>query len=150
MNTAGGVPGSDVADLVLSVFEILEEVISRTGGLPGLRDAQMLHSACTALSPRLATNPCHETPFEQAAALFHSLIKSHPFMDGTKRTALLSALYLLRLAGHQIPTTLPHAVVVAYCVDVAEESLNPSRPRRSIHEIADWLRCLIEVPPVAK
>ncbi|HIQ06096.1 MAG TPA: hypothetical protein EYH31_10505, partial [Anaerolineae bacterium] len=29
----------------------------------------------------------------EAAALFHSLIKSHPFMDGTKRTAFASAIY---------------------------------------------------------
>ena len=34
-----------IADLVLSIYEIHNEVISRTRGLPGLRDAQMLHAA---------------------------------------------------------------------------------------------------------
>ncbi|NLF72181.1 MAG: type II toxin-antitoxin system death-on-curing family toxin [Candidatus Anammoximicrobium sp.] len=147
MSTAGG--RDDVAELVLSVYEIHDEVIGSTGGMPGLRDAQMLHAACARPFATFGGQPLYETPFEQAAALFHSLIKSHPFMDGTKRTALLSALWFLRKTGQQIPTALPRAEVVAFCLDVAEESLHPDRPVRSIPDIAAWLRRLVEVasPP---
>lgn len=146
MSTGSADPLSDVADVVLSVYEMHHEVISSTGGLPGLRDTQMLHAACARPFATFGGQPLYETPFDQAAALFHSLIKSHPFMDGTKRTALLSALWFLRRAGQRIPTTLPHAEVVAFCVDVAEESLHPDRPPYSIREIAAWLRRLVEVP----
>lgn len=41
--------------------------------------------------------------FEKAAALFHSLIKSHPFMDGTKRTAFAATVYFLAQLGHNPP-----------------------------------------------
>jgi prophage maintenance system killer protein len=68
-------------------------------------------------------------------------------MDGTKRTALLSALWFLKMAGHSIPTALPHEEVVAFCVEVAEESLYPDRQPGSVIEIAAWLRRLVEVPP---
>lgn len=42
-------------------------------------------------------------PSELAATLFYGLNKNHPFHDGNKRTALLSALFLLDKAG-RIPT----------------------------------------------
>lgn len=145
MSSASGGPDSDMADLVLSVYEIHEEVINSTGGLCGLRDAQMLHSACALPFATFGGQQLYDTPFDQAAALFHSLIKSHPFMDGTKRTAFLSALWFLRRVAQRIPINLPHDEVVAFCVDVAEESLHPERPPHSIPEIAAWLRRLVQL-----
>jgi death-on-curing family protein len=46
------------------------------------------------------------TDFEKAEALFHSLIKSHPFMNGTKRTAFAAALFFLERSGHSIPGSI--------------------------------------------
>jgi death-on-curing protein len=85
--------------------------------------------------------------FEKAAALFHSLIKSHPFMDGTKRTAFASALYFLEMCGYPRPTTLPDDEVIRFCLAVAEENMRlaASEPivPKSIPEIADWFRRLL-------
>ena len=77
----------DVANLLLRVYEIHEVVIAETGGLVGLRDAAMLHSAVARPFATFDSQELYPTDFEKAAALFHSLIKSHPFVDGTKRTA---------------------------------------------------------------
>ena len=147
MNAGGLDPTEDIAELVLSVYQIHEEVLTGTGGLPGLRDARMLHAAAARPFATFGGQPLYPTVFEQAAALFHSLIKSHPFMDGTKRTALLSALWFLQCTGHRIPAKLPHGEVVAFCIEVAEETQHPDRPRRTIAEIAAWLRGLVEPTP---
>jgi death on curing protein len=46
-------------------------------------------------------NP-HQDIFEMAAALHYSLVVNHPFVDGNKRAALLSALTFLDLNGYAI------------------------------------------------
>jgi len=83
----------------------------------------------------------------KAAALFHSLIKSHPFMDGTKRTALAAALFFLERCGYSIPTPLPLDPVVKFCVSLAEENLRIAQGEklqpRSIPEIAAWFQTLL-------
>lgn len=132
-----------IADLVLSVYQIHEAVLAQTGGIPGLRDAAMLHAAVARPFATFGGEPLYPSDLEKAAALFHSLIKSHPFLDGTKRTAFLAALWLLRLYGDTIPARLPHDEVVKFCVEVAEENSPPERPPRTVSEIAAWFGELI-------
>ena len=132
-----------IADLVLSVYQIHEAVLEQTGGMPGLRDAAMLHAAVARPFATFGGAPLYVSEFDQAAALFHSLIKSHPFLDGTKRTAFLAALWLLRLCGHSISTHLPHQEVVQFCVEVAEENAPPERSPRTVAEIAAWFQDLL-------
>ena len=132
-----------IADLVLSVYQIHEEALAQSGGIPGLRDAAMLHAAVARPFATFGGEPLYASEFEQAAALFHSLIKSHPFLDGTKRTAFLAALWFLRLYGHTIPVRLPHPEVVNFCVEVAEENAPPESSPRTVAEIAAWFRNLI-------
>jgi death-on-curing protein len=143
----------EAADLLIRIYEMHEAIIVETGGLPGLRDATMLHSAVARPFATFGGQELYPTDFEKAAALFHSLIKSHPFMDGTKRTALAAALYFLERCGHPIPQRLPLTEVVAFCVSIAEENLHLSRGEsvkpRSISEIAEWLRALLN-PPTEK
>jgi prophage maintenance system killer protein len=77
----------EIGNLLVRVYEIHEFVIVETGGLPGLRDAAMLHSAVARPFVTFDGNDLYASDFAKAGALFHSLIKNHPFMDGTKRTA---------------------------------------------------------------
>lgn len=134
----------EVANLLVRVYEIHEVIIAETGGLIGLRDGLMLHSAVARPFATFADQELYQTDFEKAAALFHSLIKSHPFMDGTKRTAFASALFFLECCGYSIPETLPINDVVDFCVSVAEENLRLARGEDltpiTVIEIADWLR----------
>src|SRR5438093_12540219 len=92
-------PERDDADvirrLLMRVYEIHERVIARGGGgLEGIRDATLLHAAVARPFATFGAVELYPTDFDKAAALFHSLIKSHPFMDGTKRTAFAAAGYL--------------------------------------------------------
>lgn len=125
-----------------------EVIVTETGGLPGLRDANALHAAVARPFATFDGRELYQTDFEKAAALFHSLIKSHPFMDGTKRTAFAAALYLLDRCGYSIPTRIPLEETVEFCVAIAEENLRRAEQEifsaRSVPEIADWFRKLLD------
>jgi len=137
----------EVANLLVRVYEIHEVIIAETGGLPGLREATMLHSAVARPFATFGGQELYLTDFEKAGALFHSLIKSHPFMDGTKRTAFAAALFFLESCGYAIPTRFPLDEVIDYCVSIAEENLRQSKGEtitpRTIPEIAAWFQKLL-------
>jgi len=138
---------ADVAELLVQVYAIHEVVIGESGGLAGLRDGTMLHAAVARPFATFAGQDLYPDDFEKAAALFHSLIKSHPFMDGTKRTAFLAALFSLAQRGHAIPQTLPKDDVIRFCLEVAEESIRQTEDAsfraKTLREIAAWLRHLV-------
>jgi death-on-curing protein len=141
-------PTEAIGHLIAQVYAIHEAAITESGGLEGLRDAAMLHAAIARPFTTFAGEDLYTDDFEKAAALFHSLIKSHPFMDGTKRTAFLSAIYLLENRGHLIPDRLPRAEVIRFCLAVAEENMRlaagePITPQ-GISAIADWFRQLLQ------
>ncbi len=127
-----------VANLLLRVYEIHEVVIAETGGTPGLRDVASLHAAVARPFATFEGRELYPTPFDKAAALFHSIIKSHPFLDGAKRTALAAALYFLDRSGLQLPEALPRQGVVAFCMRIAE-----AEDESTVAEFAAWLRHLL-------
>ena len=141
----------EVANLLVRVYEIHEAIIIETGGLPGLREATLLHSAVARPFAAFGGEELYPTEFEKAGALFHSLIKSHPFMDGTKRTALGAALFFLERSGHSVPDELPLNTVIEFCVSTAEENLRQAQGEaitpRTVPEIADWFRRLLGASP---
>ena len=143
----GDEPADEVASLLVRVYEIHDVVIAETGGLVGLRDGLMLHSAVARPFATFGGQELYPTDFEKAAALLHSLIKSHPFMDGTKRTAFTSALYFLASCGYSIPARFPLDEVIDFCVSLAEENLRQSQGEdvvpRTIPEIAAWFQQLL-------
>jgi death-on-curing protein len=144
---AGDERAGEVAALLVRVYEIHEVVVAETGGLPGLREARLLHAAVARPFATFEGRDLYSTDFDKAAALFHSLIKSHPFLDGTKRTALASALYFLEQSGHTLPQWLPLDHVVDFCVAVAEENMRIAAGEltqsRTVADIADWFRDLL-------
>ena len=112
-----GEPAEDYAEVVgrllVRVYEIHERVLAKGGGgLEGIRDAPMLHAAVARPFATFGGLELYPSDFEKAAALFHSLIKSHPFMDGTKRTAFASAIYFLQERGYSVRRPLPKDKVI--------------------------------------
>lgn len=59
------------------------------------------------------------SPFEKAAALMESIIRRHPFFDGNKRTATVSASYLLSTFGHELEAEQKELEEFAVSVAVA-------------------------------
>ncbi len=76
---------------------IHDRQIARHGGAPGLRDAALLEAAIARPLNLLACG----TPdlFDLAAAYAFGIMEAHAFVDGNKRTALVTALTFLRLNG---------------------------------------------------
>jgi death-on-curing protein len=149
MPASSSIDAQTIADLLLRVYEIHDRIISETGGLEGLRDGAMLHAAVARPFVTFDGDDLYPDDFEKAAALFHSLIKSHPFMDGTKRTAFAATLYFLEVHGYPRPPLLPEDEVIRFCLEMAEENIRRAedaslRPK-SITEIADWFRNLLEL-----
>ncbi len=146
--TRSGETADVIGRLLVRVYEIHKDVLRfGGGGIEGIRDASMLHAAVARPFVTFAGQELYPDDFEKAAALFHSLIKSHPFMDGTKRTAFASALDLLHELGHLPRRLLPKDEIVDFCVAVADEARLQGEGEqvreKSIAEIARWLRGLV-------
>ena len=137
----------EIGRLLVRVYEIHEIIIAETGGIQGLRDAAMLHAAVARPFATFNGQELYPSDLEKAGALFHSLIKSHPFMDGTKRTAFSASLFFLESCGYALPTRYPLDEVIGFCVSIAEENVRHSQGEdiepRSITEIALWFQVLL-------
>lgn len=79
------------------VVEIHTVLIERFGGPHGVRDFGLLESALF----RPQTGYYKDLP-EMAAAMFESLIKNHPFVDGNKRVAFFATDVFLRMNGYKL------------------------------------------------
>ncbi len=73
--------------------------ISRYGGTDGIRDESLLRSALAQPEVSYGGEWLHTDLFEMAAAYAFHICQNHPFLDGNKRTALVSALIFLELNG---------------------------------------------------
>jgi death-on-curing protein len=66
--------------------------INETQVGPGMvRDYELLEAAVMRPRQTVMGLDAYPSIHEKAAALTHSLIKNHPFVDGNKRTALLTS-----------------------------------------------------------
>ena len=91
---------SDLNPIFLTVAEVLEiheDQISRYGGSAGIRDMNLLESAVQAPTATYAGKFLNADLYAMAAALLHSLVKNHAFVDGNKRVGTASALVFLSL-----------------------------------------------------
>lgn len=111
------------------VGAIHDEALYESGGMPGLRDAGLLESAIDRPRNRLAYEP-RSSLFELAASLCVGLAKNHPFVDGNKRTALLSTCAFLFLNGYTLQPQEQDEVLTL--IAVADGSLTEAG-------LAEWL-----------
>jgi death-on-curing protein len=81
------------------VLAIHDEAVAMFGGTAGIRDEGLLESALNRPRNRHAYEN-EATMFDLAASLCHGICKNHPFLDGNKRTALLSGRAFLFLNGY--------------------------------------------------
>lgn len=89
---------------------INEEMVSQYGGLHGVKDLNLLRLAIGRPQMSVGFQDAYKTIFDKAAAMFHSIINNHPFLDGNKRTSLFSAILFLEYNGKKIEFTRKEAV----------------------------------------
>ncbi len=77
------------------ILEIHVDQIDRYGGRSGVRDQNLLLSAIAQPLSMFDGQYLHKTMYDKAAAYLFHICQNHPFIDGNKRTALVSALMFL-------------------------------------------------------
>lgn len=92
------------------VIAINEEMVAKFGGLHGVKDSHMLSLAVGRPQMSVAFQDAYKTIFDKAAAMFHSIINNHPFLDGNKRTSLFSAVLFLEYNGWEVEFRRKEAV----------------------------------------
>ncbi|MFN2386213.1 MAG: type II toxin-antitoxin system death-on-curing family toxin [Thermoanaerobaculia bacterium] len=91
--------------LFLSVEQILRihaALIEAHGGLAGLRDRGGLEAAAARPAMTFGGEDLYPDLPAKAAALLHSLVMNHPFVDGNKRVGAAAAELFVMLNGAEV------------------------------------------------
>lgn len=94
-----------------------------------VRDVELLQSAVLRPSASAFGEDAYPTLPEKAAVLLHSIARNHPFTDGNKRTATVSAALMFDLNGYAVTWDQAEALVVISAV---------AENRRDWPELAAW------------
>ena len=112
------------------LLELHVLVITETGGSDGLRDLGRLESVVASQTQHVFSEELYPTLLEKAAALIRGIIGDHPFVDGNKRTSMLTGLTFLKVNGQKFAAK--KGELEDFAVQVATEHLD-------IPAIAAWL-----------
>jgi death-on-curing protein len=96
---------------VQEIVEIHHDIIRDFGGTHGVRDAATLDYLLYQVNRS-------NNILRKAAILLHGIATGHPFIDGNKRTAFVTADNLIRDQDHQINAS--DEEVVSFMLEVAE------------------------------
>lgn len=88
---------------VISLHSLL---IAQSGGSAGLRDRGALESAVAQPEASFGGEELYPDLASKAAALGHSLIQNHPFVDGNKRVGHAAMEVFLLLNGYEIEASV--------------------------------------------
>lgn len=122
----------DVIFLTLEQVLVIHDIqIEKFGGNFGLRDYGLLESAIMRPQTTFAGQDLYPLLFDKAAALLHSLVLNHAFIDGNKRTGTACVLVFLELNKYQL--TASKANFEALVMKTESKKLD-------IDEISSWLK----------
>ncbi len=113
------------------VFAIHESMIDNYGGSHGIRDLGLIQSALGRPKASFGGEDLYPTIFDKAAALFHSLMFNHAFVDGNKRTTFTTTVRFLNKNGYSLE--ISQKKVVDFPLKVENNHL-------SVEQIAAWLK----------
>lgn len=116
---------------VKDVLLLHEMAIDEFGGPHGLRDYGLLESAVARSRSTFGGKDLYPNLFLKAAALVHSLLLNHQFVDGNKRTAMFAAMTFLELNGYKFVAEQKEVVNIALWIE---------NEKPELEEIAAWLK----------
>jgi len=82
-----------------------EVLIQHFGGGSGIRDLGLLNAAIARPYATFEDTDLYPTPIDKAAAILESILISHPFIDGNKRTGYALMRLILLQSGMDIIAT---------------------------------------------
>ena len=112
------------------VDAIHNDQLREHGGLPGIRDENVLESALARPQQKWHYAGHTDLPMLAAAYAF-GLVKNHPYRDGNKRIGFLAMVTFLGMNGRDLTAT--DAEVVAEIVALADGNVSEDA-------LADWIR----------
>lgn len=113
------------------IIAVNHEVIAKYGGIHGVRELNFLRLAVGRPQMSAGLKDAYPTIYHKAAAMFHSIINNHPFLDGNKRTSLFSSVLFLNYNGLEIKFTKDEAI---------KFTLRAHNDDWSVEEIAEWIK----------
>lgn len=114
----------------LAVDAVHLDLVREHGGVPGIRDEDALESALA--RPRQQSAYGDPPDLEALAAAYaYGLARNHPYHDGNKRIAFVTAAVFLGLNGRRL--SAPQEDVVAVMLELAAGSLTETA-------LAEWMR----------
>jgi len=120
--------------LYLSIEQLLrihERHLRSFGGASGLRDRGGLEAAAGRPQATFGGEDLYPDLAAKAAALMHSLVMNHPFVDGNKRVGVMAAELFLAANGIDLE---------ASDEDLIEVTFAAARGEISAEALAIWLR----------
>ena len=112
------------------VVKIHRSLIEKTGGMDGIRDAQLLDSALKTPFQTFGGNNLYPNILDKASQLCYSLIENHPFVDGNKRIGVHLMLLFLKL--NNIEVNYSQQELVDFGLDIASGKM-------SKNDIKGWI-----------
>jgi death-on-curing protein len=113
---------------VISLHSLL---IAQSGGSSGLRDRGALESAVAQPEASFGGEELYPDLASKAAALGHSLIQNHPFVDGNKRVGHAAMEVFLFVNGHEIAASIDEQEHIIISV---------ASGKMARIELGEWLR----------
>ena len=86
--------------IILTLEQLLEIhtiAIDATGGSAGIRDLGRLEAAIATQTQNVFGEELYSSIADKAAALIRAVIADHPFIDGNKRTAMLTGITFIEI-----------------------------------------------------
>ena len=113
------------------VIAIHDDMVEKYGGNSGIRDLGLIQSAIARPQSSFQGEDLYANIFDKAAALFHSIIFNHAFIDGNKRTAMSSTAWFLSI--NEYTFDVDDKEFVNFPLQVENNHL-------SIGKISEWLK----------
>lgn len=106
------------------------QIIDASGGSHGVRSRGRLESVVASQTQEVFGKELYRSMYDKAGAVARGIIAYHPFIDGNKRTGMMSALVFLE--RNSIQTELTNQELEDFAVQVATDKLD-------VPVIARWL-----------
>ena len=111
------------------------ELMKAFGGRRGLRDRGALEAAAARPGMTFDGEDLYPDLAAKAAALMHSLVLNHPFVDGNKRVGAAAAELVVEVNGYRLR---------ADDADLERVAFSAAKGELSVEALAIWLRQRLE------
>ncbi|MBI4356015.1 MAG: type II toxin-antitoxin system death-on-curing family toxin [Candidatus Omnitrophica bacterium] len=113
------------------VLYLYQQIMRQSEGTIGLREEGLLEAAVYRPQASFGGQDLYPDLFGKAAALGHSLISNHPFVDGNKRVGFGAMHVMLQLNGYDLHASLETKFDLVMAI---------AKGKLTEQAVADWLK----------